>query len=131
MPCAQLCSPTCNYGAVNPFEGYHWATFRQPNELELSFVPDCDVAPGFSVRMTVAPTRDACDVDLLAYEKYAQDIHAGAAKWLLAMQGQPWYQPQMAVKYERDWMRVLGKVATDAILQESRGPFQAHAQRIV
>lgn len=131
MPCATWCNPACSWGSFNPFEGYNWASFKQPNVLELSFMPDCDVATGMAVRLTVAPTRDACDVDRIAYDKYAQDIHVGAAKSLLALQQQAWYQPQMAAKYERDWQRILGKIATDAIVQESRGPFQATAQRFV
>lgn len=131
VPCASVCAPYCQWGSFNPFEGYNWISFRQPNIVEVSWLPDCDVAVGASIRLSVAPKRDACELDELLYEKYAQDVHIGAAKFLLAMQSQPWYQPQMAAKYEKDWAKILAKIATDAIMQESRGPNQATAQRIV
>lgn len=131
LPCERICNPMYANAVADVQLDWRWATFRQPNELELGFTPLCDVAPGLSVRFSVAPTRDACEIDALLYEKYAQDIHKGAAQWLLAMPNQPWTNVAMAGKYERDWMRSLTKFSTDALLQESRGPFQATAQRIV
>jgi hypothetical protein len=81
--------------------------------------------------MSVAPTRDACEVDAMIYEKYAQDIHAGTAAFLLMMQGQTWYQPQLASILQKRWLTAQGKIAGDAMIQESRGSFTARAQRIV
>lgn len=138
LPCRMECSnsncwPTCGTGQfVNfGFEGPAWCTFKQPNSFWLSWTPRCDMGIGIRVRMSVAPKRDACEVDQFIYEKYAQDIHAGAAAYLLMMQGQPWYQPQLAAILQRRWLTAQGKIAGDVMLQESRGPFTARAQRIV
>lgn len=132
VPCAAgACWPTCQGAEFNPFEGYQWVTFKQPNSFILSFEPKVDMGVGMLVRMSVAPKRDACDIDELLYEKYAQDIHAGAAAFLLMMQNQPWYQPQMASILQKRWLTAQSKIAGDALVQESRGPFQMKAQRIV
>lgn len=138
LPCNIQCSvsacwPTCGPGQFVGFgfEAPQWVSFKQPNSFFVSFMPKCDMGIGMRVRMSVAPTRDACEIDQIIYEKYAQDIHAGAASYLLLMQGQSWYQPQLGSIMQKRWLTAQGKIAGDAMIQESRGPFSVRAQRIV
>lgn len=138
IPCRVGCStghcwPMCGAGEfVNfGFEGPGWVTFLQPNQFFISWMPRCDTGIAMRVRMSVAPKRDACEVDEFLYEKYAQEIHAGAASYLLVMPGQQWYQPQLAAAMHKRWLTAQARVAGDVMLQFSRGPLTVRAQRIL
>lgn len=105
--------------------------FRQPNSLIVQSRVQWDGQTGLRVKLSVAPKREACELDRLLFQRYFMGIVQGAAAYLLMQPKQDWSNPQLGAKYERDFKIAQARAATDALIGESRGPFRAHAQRIV
>lgn len=141
QPCALDCACVCPGASemdplhqTGPWLGFAetmpvW--FKQPNSLFVGRNVRADFSTDLRVTLSVAPKREACELDRLLFERYLMGIVAGAASHLLAQPKQDWYAPQLVTKFDREFKIAQTRAATDALLQESRGPFRVHAQRVV
>lgn len=141
LECPCFCGPGCEAGPLQQTGPYTRETtwlplfFKQPNTLSVQWPSRVllrfDGESALRVNLNVAPRRDACDLDRVLFERYLLKIVAGAAGYLLQQPKQDWSNPQLGLKYERDFKIGMAQGATDALIGESRGPFRAHAQRVV
>jgi hypothetical protein len=136
--CPCFCGPGCNESGYPlhdvgpyPLNASLPVWFKQPNSLFVLEPVRADFETPLRVTMSIAPDRDACDVDRLLYQRYLMPIVMGAASYLMLMPKQDWYAPQLAQKMEKDFKIAQARAAIDAMIGVSRGPFRAHAQRIV
>ena len=137
LNCPCLCTIGCDTGPLQqtgpmPFETL-WLPlwFKQPNSLFVRAPVRSDGRADLRVTLSVAPKRDACELDRVLLERYLMGIVAGAAGYLLLQPKQDWYAPQLGAKYQRDFKIAQAYAATNALINESRGPFRVHAQRVV
>lgn len=137
LTCACVCPGACDVGPLQQTGPWPTQTvflpmwFEQPNTLVVRQNVRFDGQTGLRVNLNVAPKRDACDLDRVLFERYLMTLVNGAAGYLLLQQKQDWYNPQLAKECERKFKIGMAQGATDALIGESRGPFRAHAQRIV
>lgn len=81
-----------------------WYT-EQYTALVLNPTPDSGVAgETVQVRIAVQPTLSSESVPNDVYREYQQAIADGACAWLMKMPKQPWSDPAMAQKLERQFM---------------------------
>lgn len=137
LDCPCTCPGACDAGPLAqtapwPMEAITLPVwFKQPNSLFVSRPVRADFDTALRVTLSVAPKREACELDRVLFERYLMGLVAGAASYLLLQPKQTWYAPQLGAKMEKDFKIASTRAATDALLRESRGPFRAHAQRIV
>jgi len=137
LDCPCLCPGSCDAGplqqtGIAPIQTT-WLPlwFQQPNSLFVRSPVRTDTIGALRVNLNVSPKRNACELDRVLFERYLLTIVAGAAAYLLMQPKQDWSNPQLGAKYERDFKIGQARGATDALIGESRGPFRAHAQRVV
>lgn len=135
--CPCFCPGACDAGplqqtGISPIQTT-WLPlwFKQPNSLFVRAPVRVDTVGALRVNLNVAPKRDACALDRVLFDRYLMTLVAGAAGYLLMQPKQDWSNPQLGAQYTRDFKTGQARGATDALIGESRGPFRAHAQRVV
>lgn len=108
------------------FRGHDWRTmggmpkfFTQitPTEVLLCPVPTSDIPDIVGMRVALAPTRDATSVDDSVYQRHLETIAKGARARLYATPGQPYYDMQMSMAYQKEFMSGIG----EAKIQVNKG----------
>lgn len=107
------------------------ARFRQPNELIVQPIPQCDGDLGLRIELIVAPRRDACTVDRVLFDRYAPGLVSGALMYLYRIPKQDWTDYNLSQKMESEFNRWKSRAAGDKVLGAARGPFRLVTPRIL
>lgn len=116
-PCAVRCVDICGPGGFAPLSPIT-AWFEQPNILHVRPVPAVDIDLGYRVKLSVIPSREACDLDEILYERYQPVLVAGALADLYAQPEKPWTNLALSKvkmdEFKIGCARALGDSATGA-----------------
>jgi hypothetical protein len=119
-PCRLPCA--CGSSAV-------W--FEPPNIVNVTPAPRSDYDGGLWLRFSVAPLRDACEIDRLFYERYHEAIVHGALARLFGIKKTEWYDPQLATMHDVKYDDGVAAAGMDRLTGDTRGPFRMKHRRVV
>lgn len=105
------------------------AQFKAPDRVFISPKPKQDRKQALWVRVAVAPTRDACEVDRMLYEKYHEAVVNGALARMLVIKGMPWYDAALSTFYRDSAARDITAAGVDRLTGGRRGPFKMRGRR--
>jgi hypothetical protein len=118
-----------------PTTPYQWAPrghyFSPPRDLYLFPTPNHDCDDYYEVELFVQPGQDTCNLDLVLYDSFAEQISFGAMARLLLVKEGEWYDPRQALYYETKFSRAKGAAKTMASRNYSTAPLIAKARRWV
>jgi hypothetical protein len=86
----------------------------RPSTVRLVPYPSASVTAGLVLHAFMAPKRSATGIVDEIGERYFYDIGVGARAKLLAVPKTPYYQPDLAAKFERDFNEAITKCALSA-----------------
>lgn len=132
-PCGVSITDACGGCAPGGFiaRSTIWVAFTQPNELEVRPVPGVDIDLGYKVEISVAPDRDACELDEILYQRYAPTIHQGALWHIYMLPGKPWSSPQLARYHEGEFKKLKSRAQLDALVGASGANHRMTTRRFV
>jgi hypothetical protein len=84
-------------------------TLVMPGDLRLVPSPSTESGENLSMRVAVAPTRAATEIDSDVYENCLEIIAKGARSRLNGLRGQPFYDPEMSALLRKDFMVGIGE----------------------
>jgi len=118
--CAYL--PCCGGGVV-------W--FVPPYTINIDPTPVNDVCRALFVDASVAPSRDACEVDRIYYDRFHEAIINGALYRLFLIKGTAWYDPNVALAYKGLYDTSVAAGGVERLMGFQRGRIKLHGARIV
>lgn len=89
--------------------------------LNIYPAPVIDGKENIQIEYAYSPSLFSCYVSPYFLEKYAADIKAGVLSNVLRMKGQKWFDPNLAMIYDKQWERAKVSVLTDGGGQYTRG----------
>jgi hypothetical protein len=130
---------SCNDNVVTPHEpcrlpcacGNSAVWFEPPDIINVTPAPASDYDGGLWVKVSVAPLRDACEVDRLFYERYHEAVVHGALARLFAIKKAEWYDPQLATLHTGQFDDKVTGAGMDRLTGNTRGPFRMKHRRVV
>lgn len=104
-------------------EGVPMAIVERPdNTFELSHEPDENVTGFITYDLALAPSRDADELGLDdLYDKHLEVIAAGALMRLYRTMGQPYYNYELSLDYERRFRAGVNRALNDVNRGNGRG----------
>lgn len=139
VPCGLTCATVCGpFGSWARWGGQSWLPtsslvvwFEQPNVLHVRPVPVCDIELGMTVKASVVPNRDACELDELLYQKYQMKIVAGALAYLFEMPDKPWTNLALAAAKRKEAYFGSAKALGDSMTGARQGVHKMTTARFV
>lgn len=107
------------------------ATFKAPDRVILSQRPISDAPSALWVRVSVAPSRDACSIDRVLYDRYHEGVVNGALARVLLLKGMPWFDAALATFHRRLAGDAISAAGLDRLTRGERGPFKMKPRRVV
>jgi hypothetical protein len=104
---------------------------EEPNVIRLVLKPDGPQTESLRVVLALQPSRGSTKVDTIIYENWAEAISFGARARLHDTPGQPYYDPQQAVKFRRWFENKIGEARIAAQRGQTRGPLYVRPPRFV
>jgi hypothetical protein len=95
-----------------------------PDNLILHPVPLSSLTGGLVITASFKPTRTATTLPDLLFNEYADAIAAGALGLILAAQGKPWSNPQLAGYYSNQFGMAIGSASIQAAKSFTRTPLR-------
>lgn len=105
--------------------------FDPPCGLAIGNSPDEDEKEGLTIRASVIPTHDSCEVDAFLLDVHGDDIRAGALARLFLMNGQPWYSTMNGGIWLKRWKSAINQVKNERFKNHSSGAIKMTAPRFV
>jgi len=99
--------------------------------LLLAVVPQCDRPEAIDVRMCVAPTQRACEVDALLLDDWQQAIEDGALARLYQLPGYSFSAPMLATARGRSFDEAIARARIRALKSDTGESMRAVAPPIV
>jgi hypothetical protein len=130
IPVGDICGPGCGAPGWSPWMGLSvW--FEQPNEMHVTPKPVNDVDLGYTIELSVVPTRETCDVDEEIFEKYSPVIVAGALKYLHLLPGRSWSNPGLAQAQAKEFKLGCARALGDILVGVAGGNHRLVTRRFV
>lgn len=94
--------------------------FVSPNNIKISPTP-IESGQKVKVVVAVAPKQDCCEVDSLIYENYRETIIDKALSLLYRVKQDRWFDLQLSMAHEKDYMRGITQASADRLIGVRRG----------
>lgn len=121
-------SEPCNTGCTIHS---HAIWFVPPDTLHIRPIPKQDKESAIRVFVAVAPTRDACTVDRIFYERYHEAVINGALARLYLAKTTPWHDRQLAEYHRRLFDNGVASAGMDRLTGNMRGRIKMTPRRII
>lgn len=107
---------------------WNWGGVRfnvEDDVLNICPAPTKDIDNGLRLKLTVAPSRDCCEVDSVLYDKWFDAIVWGALSEIHMMPGRPWSSAGRADYRRNQFEDEVGRATVRDIIGHTREPLLA------
>lgn len=94
-------------------------------------IPFGEPSQKLTLIVCVVPSRDACEVDAILYERYKEEIVQGVLSEMLLMNGTPWFNPNLAAQRMRKTEVLITNAHIRRLLGTAGAPLKFHHRRFL